>query len=64
MKGKKKCKFWSALVKVWSKIDEDGMTLNAQNPLSIAELRQFCKEEWATVPPQRCERVIASYQIA
>ncbi len=28
---------------------------------NVAELKQFCKEEWAKVPPQRCERLIASY---
>ncbi len=28
----------------------------------MAELKQFCKEEWAQIPPQRCERLIASYR--
>ncbi len=29
---------------------------------NVAELKQFCKEEWANIHPQRCERLIASYR--
>ncbi len=29
----------------------------------MAELKQFCKEEWAKIPPQRCERLIDSYRL-
>ncbi len=32
-----------------------------RKPSNVAELKQFCKEEWAKIPPQRCERLIASY---
>jgi len=28
----------------------------------VAELKQFCKKECAKIPPQRCERLIASYR--
>ena len=28
----------------------------------LNELKQFCKEEWANIPPQQCERLIASYR--
>ena len=35
--------------------------VHAQKPSNVAELKQFCKEEWAKIPPQRCERLIASY---
>ncbi len=42
-----------------------GMTLNSpsmlKKPSNVAELKQFCKEEWAKNPPHRCERIIASY---
>ncbi len=31
-------------------------------PSNVAELKQFCKEEWAKIPPHRCERLIASYR--
>ncbi len=31
-------------------------------PSNVAELKQFCTEEWAKIPPQRCERLIASYR--
>ena len=34
----------------------------ARKPSNVAELKQFCKEEWAKTPPQRCERLIASYR--
>ncbi len=29
---------------------------------NVAELKQFCKEEWAKIPPQWRERLIASYR--
>ncbi len=35
---------------------------HARKPSNAAELKQFCKEEWAKIPPQRCERLIASYR--
>ncbi len=36
-------------------------SIHAQKPSNVAELKQFCKEEWAKIPPQRCERLIVSY---
>ncbi len=36
--------------------------IHAKKPSNVAELKQFCKEEWANIPPQRCERLIASYR--
>ncbi len=30
-------------------------------PSNVAELKLFCKEEWAKIPPQRREGLIASY---
>ncbi|KAF7664638.1 hypothetical protein LDENG_00170880, partial [Lucifuga dentata] len=35
--------------------------VHARKPSSVAELKQFCKEEWARIIPQRCERLTASY---
>ncbi|KAK3524035.1 hypothetical protein QTP70_017546 [Hemibagrus guttatus] len=35
--------------------------VHAQKPSNVAELQQFCKDEWAKIPPQRCNRLIASY---
>ncbi len=35
--------------------------IHARKPSNVAELKQFCKEAWAKIPPQRCERLIASY---
>ncbi len=37
------------------------LSIHAQT-LQVAELKQFCKEEWAKIHPQRCERLIASYR--
>ncbi len=37
-------------------------SINARKPSNVAELKQFCKEGWAKIPPQRCERLIASYR--
>lgn len=31
-----------------------------QKPSSVAELKQFCKEEWDKIPPQWCETLTAS----
>ncbi len=38
------------------------MTLNSRKPSNVAELKQFCKEEGDKIPPQRCERLDASYR--
>ncbi|KAK3534100.1 hypothetical protein QTP86_002207 [Hemibagrus guttatus] len=35
---------------------------HARKPSNVAELQQFCKDEWAKIPPQRCNRLIASYR--
>ncbi len=37
-------------------------SFHAWKPSNVAELKQFCKEEWARIPPQRCNRLIASYR--
>ncbi len=37
-------------------------SIHALKPSSVAELKQFCKEEWAKIPPQRCKRLIGSYR--
>ncbi|KAK3520859.1 hypothetical protein QTP70_034723 [Hemibagrus guttatus] len=35
--------------------------VHARKPSNVAELQQFCKDEWAKIPPQRCNRLLASY---
>ncbi len=37
-------------------------SINAWKTSNVAELKQFCKEEWAKIPPQWCEGLIASYR--
>ncbi|KAG2466638.1 TCB1 transposase, partial [Polypterus senegalus] len=36
--------------------------LHARKPSNKAELQQFCKDEWAKIPPERRKRLIASYR--
>ncbi len=36
--------------------------VHAQKPSNVAELQQFCQDEWAKIPPQRCNGLIASYR--
>ncbi|KAK3510401.1 hypothetical protein QTP70_005894 [Hemibagrus guttatus] len=31
--------------------------VHARKPSNVAELQQFCKDEWAKIPPQRCNRL-------
>ena len=35
--------------------------VHARKPSNVAELKQFCKEEWDKIPPQRRERLNTSY---
>ncbi|KAK3540815.1 hypothetical protein QTP86_001963 [Hemibagrus guttatus] len=35
--------------------------VHARKPSNVAELQQFCKDERTKIPPQRCNRLIASY---
>ncbi len=35
-------------------------SIHARKPSNVAELKQFCKEEWTKIPPQRCESLITS----
>lgn len=35
--------------------------IHAQKPSNMYELKQFCKEEWAKIPPQPRERLILRY---
>ncbi len=37
-------------------------SIHARKPSNVAELKQFCKEEWDKIHPQQCERLIASYR--
>ena len=31
-------------------------------PKNMTELKQFCQEEWAKIPPERCAGLIYSYR--
>ncbi len=37
-------------------------SFHAWKPSNVAKLKQFCKEEWAKIPPQRCESLTVSYR--
>lgn len=36
--------------------------VHARKPSNLVDLKQFCAEEWAKIPSQRCERLISSYR--
>jgi len=42
---------------VWQNLKQ---AINARNPTNISKLKQFCKEEWAKIPPSRCAGLIMS----
>lgn len=37
-----------------------GRAVHKQVPANLNELNERCKEEWAKVPPQPCERLMKS----
>ncbi len=64
---KTKWRLWSGLVKVltWILLRCCGMTLKRRFMLENPQcgwIQQFCQDEWAKIPPQRCNRLIASYR--
>ncbi|KAG2465812.1 TCB2 transposase, partial [Polypterus senegalus] len=36
--------------------------VNVRKPTNIPELKLFCMEEWAQIPPSRCAGMIKSYR--
>ncbi len=36
--------------------------VHARKSSNVAELQQFCQDERAKIPPQHCNRLIASYR--
>ncbi len=36
--------------------------VHERRPQNITELEAYCKEEWAAIPPEVCERYVATYQ--
>ena len=36
--------------------------VHTRHPKNIAELKQFCKEEWCKIPPDRCAGLIHNYR--
>uniref|UniRef100_A0A803JW23 Tc1-like transposase DDE domain-containing protein n=1 Tax=Xenopus tropicalis TaxID=8364 RepID=A0A803JW23_XENTR len=44
---------------LWHDLKKAG---HARKPSNKAELQQFCKDEWAKIPPERCKRLAASYR--
>ncbi|KAF7647647.1 hypothetical protein LDENG_00168970 [Lucifuga dentata] len=36
--------------------------VHTRHPKNMAELKQFCKEEWSKIPPERCTGLISSYR--
>lgn len=44
---------------LWHDLIEAGI---ARKPSKVAELQEFCKEGLGKIPPQCCNRLIASYR--
>ena len=36
--------------------------IHTRQPKIIAELKQFCEEEWSKIPPARCAGLISNYR--
>ncbi|KAJ0041565.1 hypothetical protein NL108_013288 [Boleophthalmus pectinirostris] len=36
--------------------------IHTRQPKNIAEVKQFCEEEWSKIPPDRCAGLICSYR--
>ncbi len=36
--------------------------VNTRKHSNVVELQQFCQDEWAKIPPQHSNRLIASYR--
>jgi transposase len=36
--------------------------VRARAPRNLTELEQFCLEEWAKIPAERCERLVSSFR--
>jgi hypothetical protein len=37
-------------------------TVHTRHPKNIAELKQFCQEEWSKIPPDCCAGLIHNYR--
>ena len=44
---------------LWQDLKQE---VHPQKPTNIAELKQFCMDKLAKIPPQRCERLINNYR--
>uniref|UniRef100_A0A9J7XX44 Uncharacterized protein n=1 Tax=Cyprinus carpio carpio TaxID=630221 RepID=A0A9J7XX44_CYPCA len=44
------------------RINDRPILIGAPLPSNVAELQQFCIDEWTKIPPQHCNRLIASYR--
>ena len=36
--------------------------VHTRHPKNTAELKQFCKEEWSKIPPDRCAGLICNHR--
>ena len=36
--------------------------IHSRHPKNLAELQQFCKEEWSKISPDRCARLVCNYR--
>ena len=61
--NRRKCAFWSPdlnpIEVLWHDIKRAVYT---RHPKNIAELKQFCEEEWSKIPPDHCAGLIRNYR--
>ena len=65
--NRRKYTFWSGPVspdlklieRLWHDLTR---AVHTRHPKNIAELKQFCKEEWSKIPPDRCAGPIRNYR--
>ena len=65
--NRRKYTFWSGPVSpdlnpieiLWHDLKR---AVHTGHPKNIAELKQFCKEEWSKFPPDRCVGLIHNYR--
>ena len=55
LKGSGPSREEGALTEVWALMG-DGGAVHTRHPKNIAELKQFCNEEWLKIPPEHCAR--------
>jgi hypothetical protein len=61
--NRRKYAFWSPDLYTIKMLCHDfKRAVHTRHPKNIAELKQFCKDEWSKIPPDHCEGLIRNYR--